>query len=190
MTDRLEPMKDLTLRELQTRHLDWLRKNFPLQVTGVTAEMVIEVLKGNAVGPLGQRSWQGLIADAINDRRLRSGQDDPLLGLMEEVGELSHAHLKGLQGIRGMDDPVECKRKKSDAVGDIVIYLASYCNSNDLDLYQCVEDAWREVEQRDWSTAPDTGVVECAHKNRTELGGCEFYCEDCGERVTDLSDVH
>lgn len=72
----------------------------------------------------------------------------PLLGVIEEVGELAHAHLKQEQGIRGTKEEFEYKKK--DAVGDVIVFLADYCTLNNLDLQQCLEDAWAEVKQRDW----------------------------------------
>jgi NTP pyrophosphatase (non-canonical NTP hydrolase) len=81
----------------------------------------------------------------------------PLLGLAEEVGELSHAHLKSEQGIRGTQE--ELTAKKKDAVGDIVIYLAGYCNLNGLDLSECVALAWEQVSKRDWNKNREDGVV-------------------------------
>lgn len=80
---------------------------------------------------------------------------EPLLGLVEEVGELSHAHLKLWQGIRG--DEAQHYKEKEDAVGDIFIYLISYCCANDISLRNCIEDAWREVQGRDWKTHPEMG---------------------------------
>jgi NTP pyrophosphatase (non-canonical NTP hydrolase) len=80
----------------------------------------------------------------------------PLLGLMEEVGELSHAHLKHEQGIRGYDHQTYVL-EASDAVGDIVIYLASYCTTNGLDLDACVRNTWDRVQKRDWITDPRKG---------------------------------
>jgi NTP pyrophosphatase (non-canonical NTP hydrolase) len=79
-----------------------------------------------------------------------------LLGLVEEVGELSHAHLKQEQGIRGT---VESYRsKKIDAVGDIVIFLANYCTQQGLSFEECVLSAWNEVKQRDWQKDPTNGT--------------------------------
>ncbi len=43
----------------------------------------------------------------------------PLLGLMEELGELAHAHLKEAQGIRLEENHIE---NAKDAVADIVIF--------------------------------------------------------------------
>ena len=81
--------------------------------------------------------------------------DDPLLGLTEELGELAHAHLKLKQGIRGK--PAEHIAAKQDAVGDIMIYLADYCERNGLDLEACVVDAWAIVSKRDWRKNATTG---------------------------------
>lgn len=81
-----------------------------------------------------------------------------LLGVSEEVGELAHAHLKYEQGIRGLTRD-EYLRQAGDAIGDIIIYLASYCNTNGLSLAGCLAQAWREVSERDWIHNPDTGVA-------------------------------
>lgn len=81
---------------------------------------------------------------------------DPLLGLVEEVGELAHAHLKFGQSIRGVDR-AEYFRQATDAIGDIMIYIASYCNANNLDMAQCLEETWEVVSERDWIEYPETG---------------------------------
>ena len=74
----------------------------------------------------------------------------PLLGAVEEVGELCHAHLKHEQGIRGFEDIHTFKQYAEDAIGDIIIFLADYCSANDLSLQKCLEDTWRSVKERDW----------------------------------------
>lgn len=74
--------------------------------------------------------------------------EQPFLGVVEEVGELSHALLKQDQGIRGSREEHEAAAQ--DAVGDIVIYLADLCTLRGWDLAGCVEAAWSEVSQRDW----------------------------------------
>jgi len=39
-----------------------------------------------------------------------------------------------------------------DAVGDIIVYLADYCERNDIDMAECVELAWNgEVKDREWT---------------------------------------
>jgi NTP pyrophosphatase (non-canonical NTP hydrolase) len=81
-----------------------------------------------------------------------------LLGLMEEVGELSHAHLKHEQGIRTNEDH---HAKKVDAVADILIFLVNYCDSQGIDLDDAVEKTWAEVSQRDWTKNRQTGGCGC-----------------------------
>lgn len=76
----------------------------------------------------------------------------PLLGLIEEVGELAHAHLKMEQGIR--DSTIADVK---DAVGDILIYLASYCNANGIYLTDAANEAWKQVKNRDWIKYPKDG---------------------------------
>lgn len=50
----------------------------------------------------------------------------PLLGLVEEVGELAHAVLKSEQGIRGTIEEHEAAAQ--DAIGDATIYLLDLAN--------------------------------------------------------------
>lgn len=71
----------------------------------------------------------------------------PLLGAMEELGELAHAHLKKAQGIRTSEDHDANAR---DAVADIVIFLADYCSAQGYDFEQIVQETWDKVKQRDW----------------------------------------
>jgi len=73
---------------------------------------------------------------------------EQVLGVGEEFGELAHAVLKGLQGIRHTPD--EIKKMKKDAVGDIIIYLTGYCYREGFSLADCLEMAWDEVKFRDW----------------------------------------
>lgn len=85
----------------------------------------------------------------------------PLLGVVEEVGELSHAHLKHEQGIRGMDDQL-AKAAKVDAVADIIVYLADYCHRSEIDLDKAVTETWEKVSRRNWKDNPS---------NATEVAG-------------------
>jgi len=78
----------------------------------------------------------------------------PLVGIMEELGELAHAHLKEAQGIRVNEDYI---KNAKDAIGDIMIYLADYCNSRKFNLEQIIDDTWNSVKQRDWKADPKKG---------------------------------
>lgn len=80
-----------------------------------------------------------------------------LLGAFEELGELSHAHLKMEQGIRTTEDHVAAAK---DAIGDTIIYLADYCNRRGFDLEEIVTQTWAEVVLRDWKKNPTSGKVE------------------------------
>jgi NTP pyrophosphatase (non-canonical NTP hydrolase) len=81
----------------------------------------------------------------------------PLLGIGEEAGELMHAHLKQEQGIRGTYQ--KHQHAKLDAVGDLLIYLAHYCELNNLDLDAAIETTWAKVKQRDWQINSEDGGV-------------------------------
>lgn len=84
---------------------------------------------------------------------------DRLLGVQEEVGELSHAILKLTQGIRMGEDHIG---NAKDAVGDIMIYLADFCGKMGFCLDTCITDAWDVVKQRNWKNNPITGKAETA----------------------------
>lgn len=77
-----------------------------------------------------------------------------LLGVMEELGELVHAHLKYAQGIR-IEEPHH--ENKKDAIGDIVIFLSGYCTAEGIDFEKTVQKTWDKVKQRDWKINPKNG---------------------------------
>lgn len=81
----------------------------------------------------------------------------PLLGALEELGELSHAHLKMEQGIRGSFR--DHQLKKIDAVGDIVIYLIHYCLLNGIAFSTTLENTWNYVKERNWVVNKENGVM-------------------------------
>jgi len=81
-----------------------------------------------------------------------------LLGMMEELGELAHSHLKMEQGIRGSVD--KHRRAAADALGDLAIYMAHYCHKNGYNLKGAVADAWEIVSKRDWVNYPENGGVK------------------------------
>lgn len=72
----------------------------------------------------------------------------PLLGLQEELGELSHHYLKMMQGIRNNENH---KEGIKDAIGDLMIYLMDFCNEEELNLESIIEETWDKVKQRDWN---------------------------------------
>lgn len=81
---------------------------------------------------------------------------DTILGAMEELGELSHAHLKMKLGIRGTEKyHMECA---ADAVADTIIFLSDYCTAMGFDLQEIMEKTWGEVKHRDWRKDPENGL--------------------------------
>ena len=77
----------------------------------------------------------------------------PLVGLQEELGELSHAFLKKTQGIRTNEDHDANMR---DAVGDIVIYLLDFCSGVGINLEKELVATWEKVKKRDWKANPES----------------------------------
>ncbi len=82
---------------------------------------------------------------------------ESLIGVTEELGELSHAYLKKRQNIRKNEDH---EAKMSDAVGDLLIYLIGFCNAKNFDLEEILEETWSQVSQRDWVKFPNNGKSE------------------------------
>lgn len=72
---------------------------------------------------------------------------NPLLGIVEEIGELCHAVLKRRQNIR-MDEDHDANER--DAIGDIVVFLCDYCSMQGLSLSGCVDETWQQVKKRHW----------------------------------------
>lgn len=92
----------------------------------------------------------------------------PLLGAVEELGELAHAHIKREQGIRGPIDELIAAAK--DAVADTVIFLSDYCTSRGFDLQALMEETWAKVKLRDWKADPVTGGSgELSRRQEDEL---------------------
>lgn len=146
------PGQDLTLRQLQDEHREWLKHNFLQQAEGVSADFVKELCP--SCDDRG-RVHSDDVAGVVNKGWLMNHQPYALLGLMEELGELSHSYIKMWRGIRKAN-----REGLEDAVGDIVIFLTSFCNTHgiDIDLQDAVERAWAVVKQRDWVEFPGNGV--------------------------------
>jgi NTP pyrophosphatase (non-canonical NTP hydrolase) len=79
-----------------------------------------------------------------------------LLGVTEELGEISHAYLKHVQGIRGVDH-VKLMGDITDGVGDLVIFLSGFCTNMGIDFGAVVQSTWDQVSERDWVKRPTTG---------------------------------
>ena len=116
----------------------------------------------------------------------------PLLGLQEELGELSHAYLKREQRIRTNEDHEAGIR---DAVADLVIFLADFCNAEGIDLAKEVYETWVRVSKRDWKANSETAAARPAAPDSprdliAELrGGAPEACDWCGKTSEQLEPV-
>ena len=75
--------------------------------------------------------------------------ENPFLGMVEELGELAHALLKAKQGIRGTAEQHEAAAK--DAIGDLLVYMADFCERKGWSMQEIIESVWAVVKQRDWT---------------------------------------
>lgn len=83
---------------------------------------------------------------------------EQFLGIVEEVGELSHVILKDQQGIREAADPdYNPVPEIQDAIGDIAIYLINFCNKMGWDFSSVLARTWDTVHDRDWQKNPELG---------------------------------
>lgn len=82
-------------------------------------------------------------------------ENTAFMGMVEELGELSHARLKGYQGIRAIDRFAE-----RDAMGDLLIYALHYCTTKGWMLSEIIEETWDDVKTRDWIKYPKNGRTE------------------------------
>ncbi len=80
-----------------------------------------------------------------------------ILGMQEELGELAHHFLKREQNIR-LDQDHEAGIK--DAIGDFLIYLSHFCNNENLDIQEILNEVWEQVKKRDWRNNPKNGITE------------------------------
>lgn len=83
--------------------------------------------------------------------------NDPLFGMLEELGELSHAVLKRKQKIRLNEDH---EAKEKDAIGDLMIYLLDYCSRRGFSASEILRNTWENVvKKRDWVGDPVAGKL-------------------------------
>lgn len=95
------------------------------------------------------------------------------LGAAEEVGELCHAVLKGIQKIRGFDDKKVLQDAAGDAIADAAIYLMQVATSLCIDFEAVLTHTAERVMDRNWladraaahlavdESAPATSDVGC-----------------------------
>lgn len=78
-----------------------------------------------------------------------------VLGIVEEMGELAHAILKGEQGIRGTQEKFDIIAK--DAIGDMFVFMMGFCNARGWSLENIVLETWGRVRQRNWRLSKEDG---------------------------------
>lgn len=90
-----------------------------------------------------------------------SQNNECVMGVSEEAGELIRSHLKSLQSIRGFSTMGEGKVKRDyrmkDAMADGIIYMMGVCDANEWRLQDVLETTCQSVMERDWIEDPDGG---------------------------------
>ncbi len=79
----------------------------------------------------------------------------PIMGAVEELGELCHSYLKREQGIKGT--PEQHTADIEDALADVVIFLCDVATAEGVDLDAALEKTWAIVKQRDFKKNAATG---------------------------------
>ena len=97
-------------------------------------------------------AWQGRNFGAATVEQMA-------LGVSEEAGELSHAVLKHIQKIRGMEDMDAFREAAGDAIADCTIYLMQIATILRLDYLTLVQETARKVMERDWKARPNDAHV-------------------------------
>lgn len=73
----------------------------------------------------------------------------PLIGIMEEIGELSHVRLKYEQELYQL--PYYYQETK-DGVADLFIFLLDYCNQVGIDFDDALKEGWEYIQTRNYET--------------------------------------
>lgn len=71
-----------------------------------------------------------------------------LMKAVSEMGELCDAELKGNMPMI------------KDGVGDVLVCLINYCALKDINLVNCIEEAYAEIKNRKGTTLPDGTFVK------------------------------
>ena len=121
---------ELSLAEIQKSVGEWAQRNFGNNQSKHPID--------NNIGPMGSLC--------------------PLLGIIEEVGELAHCVLKAHQGIRGFNDSEKYLTERDDALGDILIYLCDFATREGVNLQETLNKVFhRVVLKRNWVENPHNG---------------------------------
>jgi len=88
---------------------------------------------------------------------------DLILGMTEELGELSHVFLKRKQGIRGYGFNPETTDKIVDAVCDVIVFGIHLLSEEHVKIEEALSKTFDEVLARDWRKDPN-GNTSSQHK--------------------------
>jgi NTP pyrophosphatase (non-canonical NTP hydrolase) len=89
------------------------------------------------------------------------GSLPPLLGMMEELGELARAVARRHQG-RGYDNVVEHREAKEDALADMLVFMCDYGYREGIDLNVVLDRVWAKVCKRRQATWVEDKAAESA----------------------------
>lgn len=120
--------------------------------------LVKEWLEKQPFGP-GQKAWE------------------PLLGMIEELGELSRAQLKAHQKIRGTQEEHDDKAK--DSIGDLTVFILGFCNTIGLEVKYCQI----VVNLSDTFHSPQ----DCIFQISKRIGALADYWSDVGGSAKELA---
>lgn len=137
--------------KIQAEQAQWAEVNFGRQFRPLAEEILRSAL---VTGKDGETDPQQVRAvELVLQQRL--GHWVPILGMVEELGELAHAVLKSFQGIRGNRSEHEAAQR--DAYGDIRVYMLDFANRKGWLDSAVLAEVWSEVRRRNWVENPSDG---------------------------------
>jgi len=146
---------DHLLSNIQKQVIEWNKRNFGEHFPIPVINMIESFLGHGLFHEHGVPSDQQRLIDELK----RSVGYRYLLGMMEELGEVTHVHLKREQHIREGLDPEKCDELIKDGIGDLLNYAICYCESQGTDLISCLQHAWKQIKDRDWTQEKKQGYV-------------------------------
>lgn len=97
---------------------------------------------------LPHRPLLGIVEEVGELAEVPGYENDPhITYLAQAIGKLAHSRLKREQNIRVGEQHVKAAQ---DAVADIAIFLVHYCETEGWDAQSIVEEVWAKVAKRDW----------------------------------------
>jgi len=146
---------DHLLSNIQKQVIEWNKRNFGEHFPIPVINMIENFLAHGLFHEHGVPSDQQRLIDELK----RSVGYRYLLGMMEELGEVTHVHLKREQQIREGLNPDECDKLIKDGIGDLLNYAICYCESQGTDLISCLQVSWEQIKDRDWTQERKQGFV-------------------------------